>query len=148
MPAFVGKDSSKNPVMDFKIFISCRQTSKFSVQTFWSQIFILPNKVLSMLKAICRSYLWTGGCEISKKAMLAWDKVCWPKTVGGFNVIDIFQWNKAAICKHYWNLCRKKDRLWIQWVHTYYIKDRPITEANSKQTTWIIWKILKSRETV
>lgn len=85
----------------------------FSIQTFWCQIFILPKKILYLVETLCKRYLWTGGNELSKKALISWEKMYKPKSAGEFNIIDICIWNKAAICKHFWNLCKKKNRLWI-----------------------------------
>lgn len=37
--------------------------------------------------------------------------------------------------------------MWIQWVHSYYIKDRNIKNmATPKQASWVIKKILDARE--
>lgn len=58
------------------------------------------------------------------KALVAWDIICRPKVAGGMNVIDLYTWNKVAILKHLWNLYKKKDKLWIIQVDTFYIKGR------------------------
>ncbi|XP_070044997.1 uncharacterized protein [Nicotiana tomentosiformis] len=71
----------------------------FSIQTYWAQIFMLPKKITKLIEAICRSFLWIGDSSISKKALLAWEKVCQPKSAGSFNVMNISLWNKAAISK-------------------------------------------------
>nr|XP_016457391.1 PREDICTED: uncharacterized protein LOC107781232 [Nicotiana tabacum] len=55
----------------------------FSVQVFWSQIFVLPAKVVELIEITCRKFLWTGGVELSKMAFLAWDRVCYPQVAGG-----------------------------------------------------------------
>ncbi|XP_060177768.1 uncharacterized protein LOC132607701 [Lycium barbarum] len=61
----------------------------FSIQVFWSQLFVLPSKIVKMIEATCRRILWTGGTKISKKALLAWDKICLTLTAGGLNILDI-----------------------------------------------------------
>lgn len=33
--------------------------------------------------------MWTGGMEVTKKAMIAWDKVVMSKTSGGLNILGI-----------------------------------------------------------
>ncbi|XP_019241757.1 PREDICTED: uncharacterized protein LOC109221761 [Nicotiana attenuata] len=119
----------------------------FSIQTYWAQIFVLPKKIKKLIEAICRSFLWIGEGNVSKKALLAWEKVCLPKSAGGFNVMNISIWNKDAIRKQYWNLCKEKKKLWIQWMHSYYIKDRNIWEIQLKQTSWMVSKIMKAKET-
>lgn len=31
----------------------------FSIQTFWAQVFIIPKKIVKVIEAICRRFLWT-----------------------------------------------------------------------------------------
>ncbi|XP_075077324.1 uncharacterized protein LOC142164057 [Nicotiana tabacum] len=64
---------------------------------FMKGIFLLPKKIVSLIAAACRKFLWNGGITLTKKALLAWNIVCYPKSAGGFNVLDIHVWNKAAI---------------------------------------------------
>ena len=111
----------------------------FSIQIYWSQIFVLPAKVIKLIESTCKRFLWTGGTEVTKKALLAWDKVCLPRTAGGLHILDITVWNRAAISKLLWNLCSKRDTLWVWWMHCYYIKGRPKWESNPTQ------KILKMK---
>nr|XP_016448930.1 PREDICTED: uncharacterized protein LOC107773999 [Nicotiana tabacum] len=70
-----------------------------------------------------------------------------PKSAGEFNILNITVWNKAAICKQYWNLCKEKNKLWIQWMHSYYIRGRNIWEVQLKQTSWMMSKIMKAKKT-
>nr|XP_009599799.1 uncharacterized protein LOC104095382 [Nicotiana tomentosiformis] len=109
-------------------------------------IFMLPKKITKLIEAICRSFLWTRDNNISKKALLAWEKVCQPRSAGGFNVMDIGLWNKAAISKQFCNICKEKNKLWIQWVHCYYIKNKHIWEVQLNQASWIMRKIVKAKE--
>lgn len=61
-------------------------------------MFCLPQKVLKRIETICRSYLWSGSVS-SNMALVAWDKVCNPLAAGGWNIMDIKAWNRAALCK-------------------------------------------------
>nr|XP_016476659.1 PREDICTED: uncharacterized protein LOC107798203 [Nicotiana tabacum] len=80
----------------------------FAIQIFWAQIFILPKKVIQFIEIICRRFLWTGDAEPTKNALIAWERLCSPKFVGGLNFIDVALWNEAAICKFLWNICTMK----------------------------------------
>nr|XP_009779767.1 PREDICTED: uncharacterized protein LOC104228912 [Nicotiana sylvestris] len=62
----------------------------FEVQSYWAQIFLLPKKILKMIEAICRSFLWSGTTTITNKALVAWDRVCWPQAASGLNVINMY----------------------------------------------------------
>ncbi|XP_019262507.1 PREDICTED: uncharacterized protein LOC109240335 [Nicotiana attenuata] len=61
----------------------------FSIQIYWSQIFVLPTKVIKLIEATCRRFSWTGGVELTKRTLLAWQKVCYPASAGGLNILDI-----------------------------------------------------------
>ncbi|XP_019227163.1 PREDICTED: uncharacterized protein LOC109208497 [Nicotiana attenuata] len=119
----------------------------FGVQSYWAQIFLLPKKVMKMVEAICRSFLWTGTSTVSKKALVSWEKVCLPQVVGGLNVMNMICWNKAAMAKHLWAVAKKKDCLWIRWIHTFYIKNHILEHMPiPKNAAWVVRKILETRK--
>lgn len=49
------------------------------LQIYWSHIFLIPKKVLQVIQSACRTFLWTGGTGVSKKALVAWDYLCLPQ---------------------------------------------------------------------
>lgn len=61
----------------------------FGIQVYWSQVFVIPQKVLKLLQTACRVFLWTGKASVSKRALVAWDKVMQPVQAGGLNVINL-----------------------------------------------------------
>lgn len=75
------------------------QSMLTGVKIYWAQLFTIPAKVLKVIESYCRSYLWSGGNDITKKALVAWDKVYIPKNVGGLNILRIAKWNKVVIIK-------------------------------------------------
>ncbi|XP_021837093.2 uncharacterized protein [Spinacia oleracea] len=118
----------------------------FGVQLYWCQIFMMPKKVMKEIKRLCRSFLWIGTDVGSRKARVAWENLCLPKTCGGWNLKDVTTWNKVAVLKHCWALSMKQDGLWVKWMHTYYIQQRdfwsmPIPNG----LTWSMRKIWHQR---
>lgn len=100
-----------------------------------------------MIQSACRTFLWTGKTGLSKRALVAWDKVILPKQAGGLNIGNLKLWNQAAVCKLLWSIHQKKDRTWIRWVHGYYIKNRDLFEMPiPQQCSWVVKKILGARE--
>lgn len=65
-------------------------------------MFLMPKKVIKMIEAICRSYLWSGEANVTKIALVVWDKVCLPKSAGGLSILNLKIWNQVAICKLLW----------------------------------------------
>nr|XP_016439688.1 PREDICTED: uncharacterized protein LOC107765538 [Nicotiana tabacum] len=60
-------------------------------------VFLLPKKLIQFIESVCRTFLWTEGVEVSKKALLSWDKLCQPKAAGGLNLLDMEAWNKKVL---------------------------------------------------
>ncbi|XP_019250940.1 PREDICTED: uncharacterized protein LOC109229843 [Nicotiana attenuata] len=58
-------------------------------------------------------------------------------------------WNKAAIGKLYWNVAQKEDRMWIKWIHAYYIKGQQMEQVKvPTQASWMVRKILEARHII
>lgn len=58
----------------------------FSMQVYWSSLFILPKKVITAIESLFRSFFWSG-CDLRKHgAKVSWEKVCSPKSEGGLGL--------------------------------------------------------------
>ncbi|XP_048493464.1 uncharacterized protein LOC125494011 [Beta vulgaris subsp. vulgaris] len=96
---------------------------------------------------VCRVFLWTGQDSYSGKAPIARDSLCLPISCGALNIKNLALWNKAAVAKHLWAVCQKQDRLWIKWLHEYYIKQQHILSmVIPNRLSWSMKKVLESRE--
>lgn len=73
--------------------------------------------------SICRNYLWDAKAISSRAPLVAWDIVCRPKREGGLVISECITWNDAALAKYLWNIAKKSDTLWVQWVNHIYLKD-------------------------
>ena len=72
--------------------------------------------------------------------------MCLPKSCGGFNLPNIVIWNEAALVKQIRAIENKKDRLWIRWIHDYYVKGRNFLELKMPATcSWMLKKIMELR---
>ena len=57
-------------------------------------------------------------------------------------------WNTIAISKTHWALAKTEDKLWLRWVHSYYIKGQQLeTIRVPTQACWIIRKLNEARTT-
>lgn len=69
------------------------------------------------------------------------------KEFGGLGLRFVEVWNKATLLKQLWVLPLKKDHLWVQWIHAYYIKDSYLMRfQHPKNASWILRKILALRD--
>ena len=95
------------------------KTVLFGVQSYWAQMFIFSAKIIKVIESLCRSFLWSGTGQVTKKALIAWEQVCRPRSEGGLGLLNMAIWNRAAIAKLCWDLTQKEDKLWIKWIHAY-----------------------------
>lgn len=119
------------------------------IQSYWSQLFVLPAKAIKLIDGYCWSYLWSATNTITKKALVDWYRVCSPIYFEGLNLVNIYFWNSGVIDKTYWALSNKEDRLWIKWIHAYYIKNQQInTMSITQQACWMVRKIIEARKAI
>ena len=96
----------------------------FTIQVYWSSLFILPKSVVRKVEATLRSFLWKGSELASTGAKVAWDRVCLLLHEGGLGIKNMEHWNKAAISKHLWFLCSGQNSSWTIWVHSHLLRGR------------------------
>ncbi|GLT48369.1 hypothetical protein SLA2020_220000 [Shorea laevis] len=89
----------------------------FHIQVFWSGALLIPKKVLKLIDAACRNFIWCGKWNYNAMSLVAWDDVCVPKKEGGLGVKQLLHWNKAALGRLVWNICQHQESLWVKWAH-------------------------------
>lgn len=98
----------------------------FSIANYWMQIFPLPKMIISHIDNMCSNFLWYGkDCPI-RKAPVSCDHISDPISIGWLNLIYLREWNKVTIEKLLWNVFAKKDKLWTNWIHMYYLKKEEV----------------------
>ena len=73
--------------------------------------------------------------------------MCSPKYEGGLGLINLKTWKRSAIAKLCWDLANKEDKLWIKWIHAYYIKGQREWKI-SNNASWMVQKIMSAKATV
>lgn len=46
--------------------------------------------------------------------------------LGGLGLRDMSLWNKSLVMRLKWNICMKKDTLWVKWIHTIMLKKQSL----------------------
>jgi hypothetical protein len=70
---------------------------------FWTQVFVLPKKIIHLLEQKLNRFLWCG-LDVKAKAKVSWEKICVPKKEGGLGIKRLEVWNKASMMIHIWSL--------------------------------------------
>eukprot|EP00253_Pinus_taeda_P033845 PITA_33845 len=61
-----------------------------------------PKGILQQIRNIQRSFLWNGNGDKRKWALVAWNKLCRPKAMGGLNLVDPSIVNRTCGAKLWW----------------------------------------------
>jgi len=123
------------------------QSVLFSIQVYWSTMFILPCSTIRKLESILAGFLWKGTSLNSRGAKVAWHSLCFPKKEGGLGIKRLKVWNKAAVMKQIWNILGSKSSVWAAWVHSVLLRGRSFWEINiPSNPSWSWRKILQSRD--
>ncbi|XP_069143465.1 uncharacterized protein [Solanum lycopersicum] len=56
-------------------------------------------------------------------------------------------WNRATIAKLCWDLANKEDKLWIEWIHVYYMRGQNDWQKR-EQASWMIRKKMQAKQIV
>jgi hypothetical protein len=98
----IGSWTSKN--LSFAGRLQFLSSVLYSLQVSWSDIFILPKKIIRDISKRFNQFLWNGKDSDFAKAKVAWSDVCFPKKEGGLGLKNLEVWNRTSILRHIWNL--------------------------------------------
>lgn len=117
-----------------------------SIHLYWTSIFILPKAVLKKVNSILAAFLWAGEDKVHYSANVSWKEITTTQGEGGLGVLEITLWNKCLILKLLWNICSKKDTVWVKWIHEEILKNQSIWDIMIGQDSSWAWRhILKLR---
>ncbi|XP_074298238.1 uncharacterized protein LOC141629072 [Silene latifolia] len=96
-----------------------------ALHNYRARISILPKNVLDKIDAICKKFLWHGG----------------------LGILNCHVRNIAVLGKYSWWIAKKKDSLWVKWVHNIYIKQSDWWQYSpSSNASWTWRQICKVKE--
>ena len=106
------------------------------------QCYKLPAKITTQLDRIHRDFFWKNSNSDKGFPLVAWDKICRPKFLGGLGLIKSVAVNTAYLAKLGWKIRTQPDNFWVQQMHAKYGSPEHFFEARKKQTDSWVWKCL------
>lgn len=97
-----------------------------SVPTFWMSVFKLPSWVIKEIDKIRRDFLWKGP-DLDSKGMrlVAWDRLCHPRSMGGWGILNLHSFNNALLAKWWWKIFSGHYGCWSKIIHLNYLSRDP-----------------------
>jgi hypothetical protein len=79
-----------------------------------------PQSVIKTIRNLQRNFLWHGHHPDKKWALVGWDKICRPKSIGGLGLRDPSKLNNIMGAKLWWHWLKHPTELWARmWKHKY-----------------------------
>jgi hypothetical protein len=118
----------------------------FSLQNFWTRVFILPKRIIYLLEQKFNRFLWSGS-DVQAKAKVSWERLCVPKKEGGLGIRRLDLWNQVSMLNHIWNLFAKAGSLWVAWIESNWLKGKSLWQLPIPKTcSWSWKKLLQLRD--
>jgi len=112
------------------------------------QCFKLPVSTSAQLDCINREFFWKKTNNANKGLpLVAWTKVCMPKTMGGLGLRRAQDVNLAFQCKLAWKVLQDKSSMWASVMRAKYLRTSHLFDCPSKHGASLVWRnILKCRD--
>ena len=91
-----------------------------SLPMYYLPLFVIPVAVADRLERIQRNFLWGSSEECFKYPLVAWEKVCLPRDLGGLGIRKLVHFNKALLGKWLGRFGREDIHLWRRVIATKY----------------------------
>ncbi|KAG7579308.1 Reverse transcriptase domain [Arabidopsis thaliana x Arabidopsis arenosa] len=120
----------------------------WSLCNFWLSAFRLPRECIQEIDKICSSFLWSGPDLNSRKAKVAWDDICKPKSEGGLGLRSLKEANDVSCLKLIWKIISHGNSLWVKWIEKFLLKKDTFWSVKNNTTigSWMWKKLLKFRD--
>lgn len=101
----------------------------------------LPRGLCDEIDRKCRDFIW-GDTEHQRHIHLAsWSSICVPKKFGGLGLRTARDINTSFMMKAGWNLCARKNDMWVQIIRTKYkCGGELIPKINMKRQGSNLWR--------
>ena len=106
------------------------------------QCYKLPTRVTDQLDRLHRDFFWKNSSSHKGLPLVAWDKICRPKALGGLGLRKTLAVNTAFMAKLGWKMITQPENLWVQQMRAKYGEPDLYFAARAKPADSWVWKCL------
>jgi len=106
------------------------------------QCYKLPSRITDQLDSIHREFFWKKFTSEKGLPLVAWDKICRPKVLGGLGLRKSAAVNIACMAKLVWKILTQKDNFWVKQISAKYGAPESFFEVRPKPNDSWVWKSL------
>ncbi|KAJ1685156.1 hypothetical protein LUZ63_016546 [Rhynchospora breviuscula] len=116
-----------------------------TIPIFFMSVFKLPMWVIRAIDRIRREFIWKGVMVPNRGVhLLSWDRVCLPKSLGGFGLLNLNLHNLSLLLRWWWRIYDKPSSQWGTITKLLYgSSSRCSPPLTWKQSGSFFWKDLR-----
>ena len=118
------------------------QSNLESLPSHTMQCFKLPSQISDKLDQINRDFFWKNASTSKGLPLIAWNKICRPKKLGGLGLRQTAAVNKAFLAKLAWKLLTQPDNFWVQLMSAKYSSPEGFFQCKIRPTDSWVWRSL------
>ena len=96
------------------------KASLSNLPMYFMSLYPIPKSVIEKIISIQRRFLWNGKPDQKAQALVRWEIVQLPKSLGGLNVGNVLNRNLGLLFKWVWRFFHEQDSLWRQVIQAKY----------------------------
>ncbi|KAK2388665.1 Ribonuclease H superfamily protein [Trifolium repens] len=117
-----------------------------AIPSYVMSVYLLPDTTIKEIERLMNSFWWGGGTHNQGIRWLAWDRMAYPKALGGMGFRDLHSFNLAMIAKQGWNIMTKPNTLVAKIYKARYFPNSSLFEAQLGHNPSYAWRgIWKAR---
>jgi ribonuclease HI len=115
-----------------------------AIPSYVMSVYLLPETTVKEIERMMNSFWWGGGVHNQGIRWLSWDRMAYPKALGGMGFRDLHSFNLAMIAKQGWNIITKPHTLVAKIYKARYFPNSSFFDSrlgHNPSYTWRgIWK--------
>lgn len=123
------------------------QSNLEALPVYMCSSFLLPKKTTTNHDNSHRHFFWNSNPSNNSIPLIAWDKVCHPKSSGGLGLRKTNPLNRAFIAKLGWNILTNNN-LWASLMRKKYLHNTDFLSCKPKSSDSTIWRHIFSQRKI
>ncbi|MCH82815.1 RNA-directed DNA polymerase (Reverse transcriptase), partial [Trifolium medium] len=117
-----------------------------AIPSYVMSIYLLPESTIKDIEKMMNSFWWGGGANNQGIRWLTWDRMAFPKALGGIGFKDLHTFNLAMIAKQGWNIMTKPQSLVAKLYKVRYFPNSTLLDSHIGHNPSYAWRgIWKAR---